>query len=95
MPDELAEGQESNASGKSADEVVRRWGAVLDLRDDLGTQYVAADPASEITGSREAFEKGEPSPVWGRSVFVPAVPEEASSLTALDGPDEFRLSLGS
>lgn len=94
MPDELAEGQESNASGKSADEVVRRWGAVLELRDDLGTQYVAADPANEITGSREAFEQREPSPVWGCSVFVPAVPEEASSLTALDGLDEFRLSLG-
>jgi hypothetical protein len=91
--EELAEDLDSGTRGPSADEVVRRWGAVFELHDNLGTRYVAADPGSEITGSREASEKREPSPVWGRSVFVPAAPEEAKSLMALRGADEFKLNL--
>jgi hypothetical protein len=91
----LAQDEETDLGDKSTGDVVERWGAVLMLQDDLGTQYVAPDPTSEITGSREALDKRDPSPVWGRSVFVPAVPEGASNLIALHGADEFKLSLGS
>ncbi len=92
--DELAEDPHSATRVSGAEEVDHRWGAVFELRDDLGTLYAAADPGSEITGSREAGVKGEPNPVWGRSVFVPAAPPKANRLTALRGRDEFKLNLG-
>jgi hypothetical protein len=54
---------------------------------------VRADPWSEITGSREPLEKEEPSVLWGRSVFMPAVRDEINQLVAACGADEFELDL--
>jgi hypothetical protein len=92
-PAELASTEDTAAPGKPNDSAAGRWGVKLELRDDIGTPYAAVDPLSEITGSREPLEKEEPSVLWGRSIFMPAVPNETSHLVAAYGADEFELDL--
>ncbi len=91
--EEIHRGEKSCSKQPTADEVAANFGAAFSLEDDLGTNYTPGTPANQITGDQGLSENHQPVPIWGRSVFVPTVPRRATHLRALNGNDEFHLSL--
>jgi hypothetical protein len=91
--EEISRGEEACADQPTPEELAAHFGAVLSLEDDLGTGYEAGSQAHRITGDTGLPENDNRAPVWGRSVFTPAVPERANRLAALNGDDEFALAL--
>jgi hypothetical protein len=91
--EEISRGEKTRADQPTADELAAGFGVVLSLEDDLGTDYAPAMHPHEITGDKGTFRNDKVVPVWGRSVFVPAVPEGVKRMTTLNGPDEFEFEL--
>jgi hypothetical protein len=91
--EEISRGEKTCADQSTADALVACFGAVLSLEDDVETDYAPAAHSHEITGDKGTFQNDQLVPVWGRSVFVPAVPAGAMLLTAFKGHDEFALEL--
>ena len=72
----------------------------FELHDDLGTKYEA-----ETVGSAEdtawtylmpwssSPDRPQPLPLFGRAIFRPAVPAEATRLEAVGGSDRFAFDL--
>ncbi len=78
----------------------RRATARFQLNDDLGTRYepqiVGSDedtPWLYLTMWRLTPKAAEPLPLFGRAIFTPAVPEQATRLEAVSGSDRFVLDL--
>jgi hypothetical protein len=89
--DEISRGEKACAGQPTSEELSAHFGAVLSLEDDLDTDYAPGSRPHQITGNNGPSENDKPVSVWGRSVFVPAVPQRIERLTALRGPDEFGL----
>jgi hypothetical protein len=90
---EVSRGEKACADQPQPEELAAHFGAVLSLEDDLGTDYGPVTQPHQITGDNGRLENDKPVPVWGRSVFVPAVPQRADRLMARRGQDEFALEL--
>jgi hypothetical protein len=89
--EEFSRGERSCSEQPTPDELSAHFGAALSLEDDLGTDYQLGTHAHQITGDKGLSENDRPVPIWGRSVFVPAVTERVKRLTAFRGQDEFAL----
>lgn len=93
--DEVSRGEKACANQPTPEVLSAHFGAVLSLEDDLGTDYAPGSRPHQISGDNGRSENDEPVAVWGRSVFVPAVPQRVGRLTALRGQaDEFGLIEG-
>jgi hypothetical protein len=93
LPVEEIKDEIAGAYQASSEELARRFGAVLALQDDAGTEYTPAADAHEISGDRMGSENEPLTPIWGRSVFVPGVPQGARTFAAFNGEDEFGFQL--
>jgi hypothetical protein len=91
--EEVSRAEKACADQPAPEGLAAHFGAVLSLEDDLGTDYGPGTQRQQITGDNGRFENDGPVPVWGRSIFGPAVPQRASRLTTLRGPDKFALEL--
>jgi hypothetical protein len=89
--DEISRVEKAYTNQPTSEELAAHFGAALSLKDNLGTDYATGSQPHQITGDNGLSENDEPISVWGRSIFVPAVPPRVERLTALRGKDEFRL----
>lgn len=90
--EELRHAENACSEATKPDKVAAIFGAAFSLTDDRATPYEPAERAHQITGDLGYVEDG-PVAVWGRSVFLPAVPDSATNLTASNGNDVFWLPL--
>ena len=78
----------------------RRAAGRFQLSDDLGTRYEPQIHGSNedtpwlwLTPWRLTPKAAEPLPLFGRAIFMPAVPERATRLEVVSGSDRFVLDL--